>query len=107
MISKLERNERLQKCVAGSQVYTVTRRREYGISSTSTSTIKKAKHFTGQPVATIEIGLVEDAIKDLERDATTLKERHEAIQEEYNAAKHDAEEAEAEKVIYIRRLMFG
>jgi chromosome segregation ATPase len=105
--SKLERNERLQKCVAGSQVYTVTRRREYGISSTSTSTIKKAKHFTGQPVATIEIGLVEDAIKDLERDATTLKERHEAIQEEYNAAKHDAEEAEAEKVIYIRRLMFG
>jgi hypothetical protein len=102
----LERNERLQKWVAGSQVYTVTRRREYGISSTSTNAVKKAKHFTGQPVATIEMGLVEDAIKDLERDAATLKERHEAIQEKYHAAKHDAEEAEAERVIHVRHLTF-
>ncbi|OAG04898.1 P-loop containing nucleoside triphosphate hydrolase protein [Paraphaeosphaeria sporulosa] len=93
----LERNERLQKWIAGNQVYAVTRRREYGISSTSINTFRKAKHFTGQPVATAEITLLENAIKELERDVTMRKERHVAKAAEFNAAKLEIEEAEAER----------
>ncbi|KAF2447229.1 structural maintenance of chromosomes protein 5 [Karstenula rhodostoma CBS 690.94] len=94
----LERNEKLQRWVAGNQVYAVTRRREYGISSTSINTFRKAKHFTGQPVATVEMTLLENAIKDLERDVVMRKDLHATKTREYNAAKLEAEEAEAERV---------
>lgn len=101
----LERNERLQKWIAGNQVYAVTRRREYGISSTSINTFRKARHFTGQPVATTEMTLLETAIKELERDVAVRKDLHAAKSGEYNAAKLEIEEAEAERVIHLRYLL--
>lgn len=94
----LERIERLLKWIAGNQLYAVTRRREYGISSTSINTFRKAKHFTGQPVATTEMTLLENAIRELERDVAVKRENHTIRSGEFNEAKLETEKVEAERV---------
>ncbi|KAL1606615.1 Structural maintenance of chromosomes protein 5 [Paraconiothyrium brasiliense] len=94
----IERSEKLQKWVSGNEVYSITRRREYGISSTSVNSIRKAQNFTGQPVATMEMQQVDDAIKNLQHDAVLRKDRHVTKKKEYDAARQEQEEAEAERL---------
>ncbi|KAJ4356362.1 Structural maintenance of chromosomes protein 5 [Didymosphaeria variabile] len=93
----IEGSEKLQRWIGGNELYSITRRREYGISSTSVNSIRKAQNFTGQPVATMEMQQVDDAIKGLQREAVLRKGLHVTKKKDYDAAKQDQGEAEAER----------
>ncbi|EAT84890.1 chromosome structural maintenance protein 5 [Parastagonospora nodorum] len=64
----------IQKWVSGRDIYQITTRREYGVSSTSVTQIKQARCFVDQPANTEEKRQLDEAIKQIQRDTAELQE---------------------------------
>lgn len=99
----VEKSGKLRRWIGGNEIYSITQRREYGISSTSVNTVKKAQCFTGQPVATLELQQLEEAIKRIQGENALRKELHASKKNEYDTAKQEADAAEAERVLKSRK----
>jgi len=63
----------IQKWVSGRDIYQITTRREYGVSSTSVTQIKQARCFVDQPANTEEKRQLDEAIKQIQRDTAELQ----------------------------------
>ncbi|KAJ4297573.1 Structural maintenance of chromosomes protein 5 [Kalmusia sp. IMI 367209] len=93
----LQRGDQISRWVGGSEVYQITRRREYGVSSTSVNPLKKAQYFTGQAVATTEMTQLDEEIKEIRRNIALKAETQNAKKAQYQEAQQQAKEAEHER----------
>ncbi|KAF2272846.1 P-loop containing nucleoside triphosphate hydrolase protein [Westerdykella ornata] len=82
---------------AGRERYRVTRRREYGISSTRVTALPRAKYFTDQPSDPNQTRQLEEEISNLKGDIESLKEENNNANVE--ADKYSNEEADIKKEI--------
>lgn len=88
----------IQKWVAGSEVYQVTSRRDYGLSSTTVTSVRKAEYFTGQPVATTEMQKVDEEINDIQREMLLMRDSIKSKKNELAEAMRQSAEAKTELV---------
>lgn len=88
----------IQKWAAGSEVYQITGRSEYGISSTNVRQLRKAQWFTGQPIATAEIQQVDESIRNIENEISLAEGLQVTKNDECKSAREQQAEVEAERV---------
>jgi structural maintenance of chromosomes protein 5 len=81
--------------IAGGQKYRISRRREYGQSSTSVNSLYPARFFTNQPVDAENKRQLDNALRELERDLETMKQEHGALKAEQQKAKADYDDAKS------------
>ncbi|KAF2017175.1 P-loop containing nucleoside triphosphate hydrolase protein [Aaosphaeria arxii CBS 175.79] len=82
--------------IADGQKYRITRRREYGQSSTSVISLKKARIFTGQPIDTENKRQLDNMLKELDQDIRGMTEERGRVKIEMDRLQGERDEARAE-----------
>lgn len=89
-------NSNIESWVAGRSSYRITRRREYGHSSTSSSTINPARFWTGDAVDTeaqsayqAEVREVEGDLESIDAEQARLRERNAPLSNAIDQAKKE------------------
>lgn len=66
----------IQSWVSGREVYKITTRREYGVSSTSVNHLKKGQFFVDQPVNSDEKLQLDEQLQALNREGSQIAAQH-------------------------------
>lgn len=69
-------NSPIQTWVSGREVYKITTRREYGVSSTSVIALKRGQFFVDQPVNSTEKLQLDEALQNLNREGSEMAAQH-------------------------------
>jgi chromosome segregation ATPase len=69
-------NSPIQSWVSGKEVYRITTRREYGVSSTSVNHLKKGQFFVDQPVNSDEKLQLDEQLQSLNREGSQMAAQH-------------------------------
>ena len=75
-------NSSIQAWVSGRELYRITTRREYGVSSTSVNHLRKGQYFVDQPVNSDEKLQLDEKLRELNREGTEMKETHDGAKAE-------------------------
>jgi hypothetical protein len=94
-------NSPINSWVTGQEKCQITRRREYGVSSTRVNAIRKAQLLIDQPVDAEQIRRIENTIKESEQDLQEVVNEYKALGNERQKLKDEQERAKAE---IVRRL---
>ena len=95
-------NSPISAWIAGQEKYQITRRREYGASSTRVIAVKKAQLFIDQPVNAEEQRRLDNEIKEAEQDMHESVQRHRFFTNEKQESNQKLEGIKAEMVRCIR-----
>ncbi|KAF2796892.1 structural maintenance of chromosomes protein-like protein 5 [Melanomma pulvis-pyrius CBS 109.77] len=82
--------------IAGQERYQITRRREYGATSTRVTNIKKARMFIDQPVDGEEKRRLDNAVTEMERDLEEVRNGFQVLRDEKQGLKAEHERVKAE-----------
>ncbi|KAL5118182.1 Structural maintenance of chromosomes protein 5 [Pleosporales sp. CAS-2024a] len=65
----------IRKWVSGRDIYQITTRREYGVSSTSVTQLRQARCFVDQPANSEEKRQLDDTLEQIKQDVAELQEK--------------------------------
>ncbi|KAF9698251.1 hypothetical protein EKO04_003467 [Ascochyta lentis] len=77
-------NSPIQAWVSGREVYRITTRREYGVSSTTVNHLKRGQYFVDQPVNSDEKLRLDEKLKELNREGNEMAAQHTEAKAELN-----------------------
>jgi hypothetical protein len=95
----------IQTFVSGRETYKITTRREYGASSTSVSSLRKAQYFTDQPANTEEKRVLDDKMKQNQQESQELQDQLNEMKSEKNQLQEQINDARQQRVQVLYSLL--
>ncbi|KAJ4334178.1 Structural maintenance of chromosomes protein 5 [Ascochyta clinopodiicola] len=77
-------NSPIQAWVSGREVFRITTRREYGVSSTAVNHLKRGQFFVDQPVNSDEKLRLDEQLQELNREGNAMAAQHTEAKAELN-----------------------
>ncbi|KZM21521.1 Structural maintenance of chromosomes protein 5 [Ascochyta rabiei] len=77
-------NSPIQAWVSGREVYRITTRKEYGVSSTAVNHLKQGRFFVDQPVNSDEKLRLDEQLQELNREGNAMAAQHTEAKAELN-----------------------
>lgn len=100
-------NSPIQSWVSGREVYRITTRKEYGVSSTSVNHLKKGQFFVDQPVNSDEKMQLDEQLENLNREGNEMVAKHNEAKAEIQELTEESKGVKEQRVGHTGRIADG